>query len=175
MATHLSLPKNGGVPTAEAARERPTPSKRMTADSWARAQKWPLLCTTALVILLYAPNFAKLWSDWKTDENYSHGILVPFVFLWILWERRKELGNAEVLSQPWALVIVVLALLQLAAGTWGAENFVAESSLLLLLGGITLYLFGNNVLRLVAFPIAWLTTVMVCLRGSEASFRRRVR
>jgi exosortase len=128
----------------------------MTADSWARAQKWPLLCTTALVILLYAPNFAKLWSDWKTDENYSHGILVPFVFLWILWQRRKELANAEVLSQPWALVIVVLALLQLAAGTWGAENFVAESSLLLLLGGITLYLFGNNVLRLVAFPIAWL-------------------
>jgi exosortase len=107
-------------------------------------------------VLLYSVNFAKLASDWWSDENYSHGFIVPVVFFWILWQRRKELGNSRVLPQPWALLIVLFALVQLAAGTWGAENFIAHSSLLVLLCGITLYLFGTEVFRLVAFPIGWL-------------------
>src|SRR5262249_19330513 len=94
--------------------------------------------------------------DWWSDENYTHGFLVPVAFFWMLWQRRSELAKAKVLPQSWALVIVILALMQLTAGTWGAENFVAQSSLLVLLSGITLYLFGGEVWRLVAFPIAWL-------------------
>jgi exosortase len=134
----------------------PAPVNQITVAHWARAQKWPLLVTAALVVVLYAVNFAKLSSDWWSDENYSHGFIVPVVFFWMLWQRREALANSRVLPRPWALVIVILALVQLAAGTWGAENFVAHSSLLLLLCGITLYLFGSEVLRLVAFPIGWL-------------------
>jgi exosortase len=125
-------------------------------DCWVRMHKWPLLATAVLVVVLYAVNFAKLASDWWNDENYSHGYIVPVVFFWILWQRRNELAISKVVPRPWGLTIVVLALLQLAAGTWGAENFVAHSSLLLLLCGITLYLFGSDVLRQVAFPIGWL-------------------
>jgi exosortase len=158
LATRLSFHKSGGLPVlaAETSRGVQTSFEHMTVANWARAQKWPLLSTATIVILLYGTNFTKLWSDWRSDVNYSHGILVPFGFFWMLWLRRNELANAEVTPQPWALLIVILALVQLAVGTWGAENFVAHSSLLLLLGGIALYLFGSEVLRLVAFPIAWL-------------------
>jgi exosortase len=135
-----------GVPT----------SKAVTVTCWVHTHKWPLLFTAVLVVLLYATNFTKLWSDWWSDENYTHGFLVPVAFFWMLWQRRSELAKAKVLPQSWALVIVILALVQLAAGSWGAENFVAQSSLLVLLSGITLYLFGSEVWRLVAFPIAWL-------------------
>lgn len=133
-------------------------SRTETVDAayWVHAQRWPLLVTALLVATLYATNMAKLYSDWRTDENYSHGFVVPLAFFWMLWQRRKELAGSKVSPRPWALGIVVLALLQLAAGTWGAENFVANSSLLLLLSGITLFLFGSEMLRQVAFPIAWL-------------------
>jgi exosortase len=158
LATHLSFQKSGGlsVTAPEASRGMQAPSNEITVAHWARAQKWPLLVTAVLVVVLYAVNFAKLGSDWWSDENYSHGFIVPVVFFWMLWQRREALANSRVVPRPWALVIVVLALVQLAAGTWGAENFVAHSSLLLLLCGITLYLFGSEVLRLVAFPIGWL-------------------
>jgi len=109
---------------------------------------------------LYAVNLAKLASDWWNDENYSHGFIVPVAFLWILWQRREELAKSRVLPRSWALLIVAFALVQLAAGTWGAENFVAHSSLLVLLCGITLYLFGSEVFRLVAFPIGWLVLMI---------------
>jgi len=133
-----------------------SPAKFAKAEEWVRTHRWPLLVTAVLVVMLYATNFAKLFSDWLIDENYSHGFFVPVAFAWMLWHRRQELANSQVSPRPWALVIVLLALLQLAAGTLGAENFVAHSSLLVLLCGITLFLFGTEMLRIVAFPIAWL-------------------
>jgi exosortase len=110
----------------------------------------------ASIALLYATNFKKLFSDWSVDENYSHGFFVPIAFFWMLWQQRHELETVKVSPRWWGILIVSIALLQLAAGTLGAENFVAHSSLLVLLCGITLFLFGSEMLRLVAFPIAWL-------------------
>jgi exosortase len=134
----------------------PAPAKAKTTGEWVRSNKWPLTITAALVAILYAKNFAKLFSDWMIDENYSHGFFVPVAFFWMLWQRREQLANARISPRPWGLAIVVLALIQLAAGTLGAENFVANSSLLVLLCGIALFLFGAEMLKLVAFPIAWL-------------------
>ena len=128
----------------------------MRAGEWVRSHRWPLLITLAAVGVLYATNFAKLFSDWSVDENYSHGFFVPIAFFWMLWRQRDQLEKIKVSPRSWGILIVLLALVQLAAGTWGAENFVAHSSLLVLLCGIIVFLFGIEMLRAVAFPIAWL-------------------
>jgi len=133
-----------------------TPANLVTAEGWARAHKWALAVTGALVLILYATNFVKLFGDWTIDPNYSHGFFVPLAFFWMLWQTRGQLAAVKVAPRSWGLAIVVLALLQLAAGTLGAENFIAHSSLLLLLCGIVLFLFGTEMMRLVAFPIGWL-------------------
>jgi exosortase len=128
----------------------------VSAGEWVRSHRWPLLIVMAATVALYATNFEKLFSDWSVDENYSHGFFVPIAFFWMLWRQRHELESTKVSPRWWGILIVLMALLQLAAGTMGAENFVAHSSLLTLLCGITLFLFGIEMLRLVAFPIAWL-------------------
>lgn len=128
----------------------------MRAGEWVRSHRWPLLITSAAIGILYATNFAKLFSDWSVDENYSHGFFVPLAFFWMLWRQRQELENIKISPRSWGILIVLFALIQLAAGTWGAENFVAHSSLLVLLCGIVVFLFGTEMLRAVAFPIAWL-------------------
>ncbi len=125
------------------------------AEDLAR-RKWLFLIVAAMVVCLYAPNFVKLWSDWGIDENYSHGYIVPVVFGWILWTRREQLAKAEIAPRWWGLVIVVAGIAQLVVGRLGAENFTAHSSLLLVLSGVTIFLFGLEVFRLVAFPIVWL-------------------
>jgi exosortase len=127
-----------------------------TVGEWARQQKWALLATAAMVAFIYAPNFVKLFSDWRTDENYSHGFIVPFVFAWLLWERRKQLAACDRAPRTWALLFVAFALLQLYAGRLGAEYFVSHTSLLVLLAGLALYLCGRELLRLVLFPLGWL-------------------
>ena len=102
-------------------------STAATAREWVRSHRWPLLIVVASIALLYARNFAKLFSDWSIDENYSHGFFVPIVFVWMLWRQRHELETVKVSPRWWGILVVLMALAQLAAGTMGAENFVAHT------------------------------------------------
>ena len=57
----------------------------MNSDSSNFKTLWkPVLIGLALAFL-YAGVLAKLGRDWWTDENYSHGLLVPFVIGFIIW------------------------------------------------------------------------------------------
>jgi exosortase len=145
------------ITTVEVLRTSQAPTTRiLKSGDWVRTHWLPLLVTAALFIMLYAINFIKLFEDWRSDENYSHGFIVPLVFGWMLWQRREQLANCKMSPCSWALAIIFFAVIQLVAGTLGAENFVAHSSMLVMLCGIALFLFGDEMLRLVAFPIAWL-------------------
>ncbi|OLE50711.1 MAG: hypothetical protein AUG51_26535 [Acidobacteria bacterium 13_1_20CM_3_53_8] len=96
----------------------------------------------------------KLGRDWWTDENYSHGLLIPFVIGFILWSERERLRVA--LKRPsfvWGGAMILLALVALWTGTAGAELYVQRLSLVLMLGGITVYFFGAQLLRLVLVPL----------------------
>src|SRR5581483_6002741 len=128
----------------------------LTVADFLRKYKWWLLGALVLLAVLYAKSFAKLWSDWSTDENYSHGFLVPVAFVWMIWMQRKELAKIAIAPKTWGLGLIVLGVLQMVIGKLGAENFVTNSSLLVVLTGVTLYLFGTAMLRRLAFPIAWL-------------------
>jgi exosortase len=140
----------------EAVRESGAKPSALIVRDWAREHRLELLISAGLFLLLYGLNFVKLASDWWNDPNYSHGFLVPVAFFWMVWQKREELGNAQRVPQTWGLGVVILGLLQLIAGTWGAENFVAHSSMLVVLTGMTLFLFGVPLMRLILFPIAWL-------------------
>ena len=37
------------------------------------------------VALLYAHRFRDLYNAWNSNDNYSHGFLVPFVSGWLAW------------------------------------------------------------------------------------------
>jgi exosortase len=144
------------VTAIEGVRQAGAKPSALIVRDWVREHRLELLITAGLFLLLYGLNFVKLASDWWNDPNYSHGFLVPVAFLWMVWQKREELGNARRVPQTWGLGVIILGLLQLIAGTWGAENFVAHSSMLVVLTGMTLFLFGIPVLRLILFPIAWL-------------------
>jgi exosortase len=96
----------------------------------------------------------KLGSDWWVDENYSHGLLVPFIIGFMLWGDRERLQRAAIDSHPCVLLggaMVVLGIMALWAGTAGAELYVQRMSLLLLIAGVVIYFWGFHLLRLTLF------------------------
>jgi exosortase D (VPLPA-CTERM-specific) len=112
----------------------------------------PLLIGLALAFP-YATVFAKLGRDWWTDENYSHGLLVPVVIGYIIWIEFESLQNAVKNPSLWlGGGMIFVALLMLLAGTLGAELFVQRLSLVVMIGGIVIYFFGANLLRLLVVP-----------------------
>jgi exosortase len=115
---------------------------------------WRILAIVSALVFAYATVLVKLGLDWWTDENYSHGLLIPFVIGYFLWSQRDRL--AHMVGRPsmtWGLTAVVLALLALWAGTAGAEMYVQRISLVLMLAGTVLYFWGFRLLRLMFVPL----------------------
>ena len=99
----------------------------------------PFLILLAL-IFLYWTMLLKLGRDWWNDENYSHGLLIPFVVAYILWSQRERV--TRYVSRPnaiWGSMGIMLGLFGLWAGTAGAELFVQRTSLVVMLAGIVVY------------------------------------
>jgi exosortase len=113
----------------------------------------PLLVVAA-VAFAYWGIVAKLGRVWWEDENYSHGLLIPFIIGYILWTERDALVRAvRRPSLAWGALLVACALFALWAGTAGAEMFLQRTSLVLLCGGLVVYFFGFALLRRVAVPL----------------------
>ena len=106
--------------------------------------------------ILYRHVIVKLVHDWATDDNYSHGFLIVPIALYLAWERRQRL--AELAPQPsvTGLLIVLASVAVLAAGTLGAELFLTRVSMIGVLAGAIVFLYGWRHLKTLAFPVAFL-------------------
>ena len=117
-------------------------------------QVWKPLLLAAAVAFAYWGVLARLGRFWWEDENYSHGLLIPFIIGYILWAGRGRLARTEKRPRAaWGAACAALALLALWAGTAGAELFVQRTSLVLLLAGLCVYFWGWRLLRAVAVPL----------------------
>src|SRR5215210_5396410 len=118
---------------------------------------WKPAAIAAALVFVYASVLVKLGYDWWDDENYSHGLLIPFIIGYILWSERDRLRRVPARPSLWLGGAGVLcALLALWAGTAGAELFTQRISLVLMLASIVLYFWGLRLLRFVLVPLALL-------------------
>lgn len=110
------------------------------------------------VAVLYWSVVLLMVMDWETDENYSHGFIVPLVSIYILWSQKdKLLELASKGKSTWAgLVICVGSLAMFIVGRAGAEFFLQRSSLVFLLMGATLWLWGWEFFHAAVFPLLFL-------------------
>jgi exosortase len=108
------------------------------------------------LLVVYFPMVRKLVYDWGHDDNYSHGFLIVPIALYLVWERRDRLGAARPSPTLAGLALVLVSLAVLVAGELGAELFLTRVSLLGVLVGAVLFLYGWQYLRVLWFPIAFL-------------------
>jgi len=118
---------------------------------------WRPLAIISALIFVYASVLVKLSHDWWVDENYSHGLLIPFVIGYILWAERDKLRQGRYKpSLIWGGGAILLALFALWTGVAGAELFIQRTSLVLMLAGVVVYFWGGQLLRLVWVPLSLL-------------------
>ena len=59
------------------------------------AKLWQPVLLAAALLFLYAPALKLLLQTWWTDENYSHGLLIPFLIGFLIWFEKDELAKLE--------------------------------------------------------------------------------
>jgi exosortase len=133
----------------------PAPAGETTAipDLRSPARWVPLAIIVLLLGILYYKVFAKLVFDWYDLPDYSHGFLVPFFSLFLIWDNRVKIRQTPI-KPSWAgLPFVILGLLVLVLGIYGADLFLSRISFLILLSGLIWTFFGSTMLKTVSFPI----------------------
>jgi exosortase len=119
--------------------------------AWAQAA-----ALVAAGAVIYHRTFAGLWETWSTNDNYSHGPLIPLTSAALVWLRWDKLRRLEVRPDGRGLWLVLLGCLMHVLGT-RADLFALEGwSLLPLLFGLSITFFGRAVTHMLAFPIGYL-------------------
>lgn len=109
-----------------------------------------------VVLVLYSPTFKMFWYDWSHDDNYSHGFLVPFIVGYLVWTKRAQLGQLSPTPSWIGLLVLVGGVGLYILGTIGVEWFVRRASMIVVIGGLILYLYGMAYFRLLLFPLVYL-------------------
>lgn len=118
---------------------------------------WRAFAIAFAILFTYAAVLVKLSRDWWVDENYSHGLLVPFIIGYILWLQRDKFAAEP--ARPSVLLgglAVAFSLFALWTGVAGAELYTQRMSLVLLIAGTVVYFFGLGFLRLMLVPLGLL-------------------
>jgi exosortase len=125
--------------------------KEDTAASQTAWMTAAVLCV--LMALLYYPTAIKLASDWYNIEDNSHGLLIPFFVLFLLWDKREKL-RATPLQPGWGgLGLVLFGLCILMVGVFGADLFLSRISFLIVVIGIIWMLLGPPMVRETKFVL----------------------
>lgn len=104
----------------------------------------------------YGPALSGLVRQWSADDNYSHGFFVIPLAVFFAWERRDQLRQAARRPSAAGLALILLSLLAFVAGSLGAELFLTRASLVGVLAGAVLFIWGREHFRTLLFPIAFL-------------------
>src|SRR5271165_844075 len=62
---------------------------------------------------------SKLWDAWLTSEEYSHGLLIPPVAAFLVWQQKDRLERIPFSGSWWGVAILLLACFLLAVGQLG--------------------------------------------------------
>jgi len=116
-----------------------------------------------LLALAYWDAFNGLWNYWI--EGYNWQFLIPIAFVYMLRERRDlYAGLTRQPNVPVGTLLLVLACAMLVAGQLSSTHGLRELSMLVTAFALTFLFFGNQYVRRLFWPLAYL--------GLMLSFRR---
>lgn len=97
------------------------------------------------------------WGDKVSfGADYSHGYLIPFVSLGVVWHKRELFFAATKKVCVVGLYVIIMALVMHWVGAKMQQTRISLMSLILLIWGIPFYFFGWQIAKLLIFPCAYL-------------------
>lgn len=109
---------------------------------------------------LYRDSLIFLFDRWIGNEDYSHGLLVPVVSLFLAWQARHRIAAAGIASSWLGLVVVSAGLLLYAVGELATLYVVHHISLWIVLIGLVIGAVGLRAAQEVMFPLVYLLTAI---------------
>ncbi|MHB0912197.1 MAG: exosortase/archaeosortase family protein [Armatimonadota bacterium] len=123
--------------------------------------RWPSYALFGICAVLfawfYAPTFKVWYWEWmKKDSYYSHGILVPFISLFLIWLDRKRLSGMHIRQDIMGYPLVILALLVALAFSLAGGTIIQGLMVPILVAGMITVLLGRAMMKALLFPVFYM-------------------
>ncbi len=107
----------------------------------------------------YWPTISDLIGVWRTSEEYNSGILVPFLAVYVIWSRRREIGSVALRPALfWGVGALLCAQACLGLGLFYMYQSGERLSLMLSITALVLLMAGWQYLKKL-----WPVLIFLCL------------
>jgi exosortase len=130
--------------------------------NWAHSYKTNILMWFGVGLLIiaflwsYHPGLVDLWNIWQRSDEYSSGLLVPFLAVYILLSRRHDIYQYEMRPCLWGLLAFVVAEAVRLFGLFFMFGSAERLSIVLSIAALVLLLFGWQLFRKVSSILLFL-------------------
>jgi len=115
-----------------------------------------------LIVFLwcYWPGLMHLWNFWRRSDEYSSGLLVPFLAVYILWSRRDIIAQCRIKPCIWGLFAFIAAQAFRLFGLFFLYSSAERLSIVLSVAALAMLLFGWRLLRKVSTTLLFLCLML---------------
>lgn len=116
-----------------------------------------LVCAAIAVGLLslwpFWDGLELMWGGWLYSPEYSHGLLLPPVAGFLIWQQKDRLERMDFPGSWAGVVLVLLGGVALTMGQFGTVYTLVQYGFVITLYGLVLAFLGWKAFRLVAMPM----------------------
>jgi len=118
------------------------------------ARSWAVIgASLAVALIVYHACLLRMADGWFTRDEYSHGVLIPIIAAFLVWQRKPELEQVRFTGSWAGVAMIVGGCLLKVVGDVGTFMILQQYALLITLYGFVLALTGWQVFRLLWVPL----------------------
>jgi exosortase D (VPLPA-CTERM-specific) len=112
-----------------------------------------IACSALLTVLPYRDALARFIDVWNLQPEYSHGVLIPFLSLYLVWRQRDELRGLRFTGSWHGLWLIGIGAAMWLVGDLATIYWIVQYGFLVALYGVVLSLTGGKVFRRLWMPL----------------------
>lgn len=106
--------------------------------------------------ILFGTTIVSLVNDWNTNDNYSHGFLVPGIVGYMIWQKKDQLAKLAIEPSNLGLLVIFFGMGVFIIGNIGAELFTMRTAIVMTIVGLCIYSCGIRIAIAISVPLAYL-------------------
>jgi exosortase D (VPLPA-CTERM-specific) len=118
---------------------------------------WSSLVAAALAagvsLWLFWDGLSRMWGWWLDAPEYSHGLLIPPVAAFLIWQQKDRLERVDFRGSWWGVALVLLGGFLLLLGQLSTIYTLVQYAYLVTLYGLVLAFTGPRPFRLLFVPL----------------------
>ena len=115
---------------------------------------WVVVATAGVMLaIVFSDGLAHMMREWQGKEEYSYGYLIPFITLFLIWQK-KEILRRTPFNGSWAgMGVICVGVFLFVAGNLSVLYSIIQYSFLVVLAGAVLTLIGWQAFKIISVPL----------------------